>query len=369
MRRQIEIGLLFSCKSSYGLIAEAGRTGALRAIDEINSDPDLDLTFSPVERDPCGNIDLYQPMCADILRKTSARHVIGTTTSWSRKEVIPTLEKAGGVLWYPCPYEGFEASDHVVYMHACPNQHLLPLMDWALPRFGQRAYFVGSDYIWGWEVNRVARNLVVAEGGAVLGERYLGINDTDVTWLIDELRATRPDFVLNSLIGPSSYEFLSALARLRREDPAFAGNSMPVLSCNLTECELPKLGANAEGLISAGPYFHGAAGWPADGQPFGSSFEASAYVAVRSLARLLAHRPGAETLCLRSLLDRPEEMLSGIDPSTHHVTLPTLIAEVRQGRFEIISARKTIAPDPYLSHSYLSHSTQSAKRRLAVVAS
>ena len=62
---------------------------------------------------------------------------IGCVTSWSRKEVIPVLERHGGTLWYPLPYEGFEASDHVVYTHACPNQHLLPLLDWALPRMGR----------------------------------------------------------------------------------------------------------------------------------------------------------------------------------------------------------------------------------------
>ena len=52
--------------------------------------------------------------------------------------MIPTLEKSGGTLWYAVPYEGFEASDHVVYTHACPNQHLLPLLDWAMPAHGRR---------------------------------------------------------------------------------------------------------------------------------------------------------------------------------------------------------------------------------------
>ena len=122
--REIEIGLLFSLEGSYALIGAAGRKGALRAIEAVNADPALELLFRPVERDPKGNIDAYQPLCAEILGETSARHVVGSTTSWSRKEIIPALEKADGVLWYPCPYEGFEASDHVVYTHACPNQHL-----------------------------------------------------------------------------------------------------------------------------------------------------------------------------------------------------------------------------------------------------
>lgn len=349
-RRTIEIGLLFSRAGSYALIASSGRDGALRAIEEVNADPALDLTFVPVERDPSGNIDLYQALCSEILHDTSARHIIGTTTSWSRKEVIPTLEKVGGTLWYPCPYEGFEASDHVVYTHACPNQHLVPLMDWALPRYGQRAYLVGSNYIWGWETNRVARDLILSSGGEVMGERYLPIGDTDVSRLIDELRATRPDFVLNSLIGPSSYEFLSAMAHLRREDPFFAGDSVPVMSCNLTECELSAIGPHAEGLISAGPYFRGAEGWPCCGkQVFTSSIEASAFVAVRSLAALLAHRPGAEKLPLQALLNQPEHAYLGIDKATHHLTLPALIAQVRQGRFDVLARCEAVPPDPYLT--------------------
>ena len=158
MRRQIAIGLLYSRSGSYRLIAEACRTGALSAIALINGDPASDLTLIPDERDPGGNIDLYAPLCDDILRTTGARHVLGCVTSWSRKEVIPTLEARRGTLWYVVPYEGFEASDHVVYTHACPNQHLLPLLDWALPAQGRRAYLTGSNYIWGWEMNRLARD-------------------------------------------------------------------------------------------------------------------------------------------------------------------------------------------------------------------
>lgn len=344
MRRQIEIGLLFSREGSYELIAQEGRRGALRAIADVNADAGLDLAFVPVERDPKGNIDAYQPLCAEILSQTSARHVIGATTSWSRKEIIPTLEKTGGVLWYPCPYEGFEASDHVVYTHASPSQHLVPLLEWALPRFGRRSYLVGSNYIWGWESSRVARDLVLAAAGEVLGERYLPIGDTDVGRMIEEVRATRPDFILNSLIGPSSYEFLAAMKR--------EGLSTPILSCNLTECELPALGAVAEGLIAAGPYFHGAPGWPhVPGAVFNSSMEAAAYVAVRTLAGLLAHRPGADSLGVQDLLRQPEAERFGIDRTNHHMALPALIAEVRDGRFEIVARRDAVRPDPYLARS------------------
>ncbi|MBK5926423.1 transporter substrate-binding protein [Rhodobaculum claviforme] len=369
-RRVITIGLLFSGSGAYARISRAGRAGALRAVAAVNADPTLDVTLVPVARDPQGNVDLYGPLCTEVLRTTGARHVIGTTTSWSRKEVIPALERAGGALWYPCPYEGYEASDHVVYTHACPNQHLIPLFDWVLPRFGARACLVGSNYIWGWEMSRIAHDLIADAGGAVLSERYLAIGDTDVDRLIDEIAATRPDFVLNSLVGPSSYRFLEEMARLAARDPGFAPDRCPILSCNLTECELEGLGAAAEGVISAGPYFAGHSGPGAWGdQPpggFASSIEGAAFRAVRALARLLAHRPGAEALDLAGLLgpDGAQGAAHGIDPAHHHMAQPGLVAQVRGGRFEVIAATPAIAPDPYLARA---RRRPDARARLSLV--
>lgn len=363
MKRRIEIGLLYSRSGSYSLISEACRTGALTAIAMINADPDTDITLVPIERDPGGDIDLYAPMCDEILRQTSARHVIGCVTSWSRKEVIPTLENAAGTLWYAVPYEGFEASDHVVYTHACPNQHLLPLLDWLMPRHGRRAFLTGSNYIWGWEMSRLARDTVVAAGGKVLAERYLPIGSHEVGRMIDEIRAVAPDFVLNSMIGPSSYAFMAAYRALGLEDPRFLPERCPVLSCNVTECELPALGLAAEGLIAAGPHFRGAeTAWTGD-RVFGSSHEAAAFAAVRELAVMLERRPGAEAESLSQLLSTAGSGL--IDPQTHHTTLPVLIAQVRGGRFEVLAQHDAIPGDPYLTRPRLEW--QGARPELRVV--
>lgn len=345
-KRRIEIGLLFSRSGSYSLISDACRSGVLAAIAEVNADPGLDIALVTVERDPQGNADHYGPLCEEILRETTARHVFGCITSWSRKEVIPTLERFGATLWYTVPYEGFEASDHVVYTHACPNQHLLPLLDWALPAHGGTAYLTGSNYIWGWEMNRLARERIVRAGGDIAGERYLPIGSRDVGRMIDEIRFSRPDFVLNSLIGPSSYEFLQAYHALGQQDGHFHPSRCPVLSCNLTECELPAIGPAAEGLVAAGPYFRGVDGWPGSGR-FGTSHEAAAYTAVREMARLLAGRPGAESLNLSQLLSGGRSGI--IDPETHHTVLPSIIARVADGAFRLVHRRDGVAGDPYLT--------------------
>lgn len=342
-KRPIKLGVLYSRSGDYAVLSEASRAGVFAAIAAVNADPVLDMRFVPVERDPAGNTDAYGPLCHDILQ-SGARHVVGCVTSWSRKEVIPVLERNGGTLWYPLPYEGFEASDHVVYTHACPNQHLLPLMDWALPLHGARGFLIGSNYIWGWEMNRLARECIHAARGQVLGERYLPLGARDVERIVQAIVHARPDFILNNLVGTSSYDFLVAMHELAQQDAAFAPDRCPILSCNLTEAELTALGPAAEGLISAGPYFR-----PASGGPFATSIEAAAFTAVRELARLLHGRPEAETASLAALL--ADEGSGGtINRDTHHSALPVQIAQVRGGVFHAIRTLPAIAGDPYLTH-------------------
>ncbi|SNT21446.1 transporter substrate-binding protein [Tropicimonas sediminicola] len=352
MTREIDLGILFSRSGTYRLLSEASRTGALKAVEQVNADDSLDVRFNPIERDPAGNIDAYAPLCEEILRDSSARHVIGCTTSWSRKEVIPALERMDGVLWYPTPYEGFEASDRIVYSHACPNQHLLPLLDYAFSQFGRRSYLTGSNYIWGWEMNRLAREIGARNGGEVLGERYLPLGSTEIERIVEEIADLRPDFVLNQLIGPSQYAFLAAIAKLRQLDPFFRAGHCPVLSCNLTECELPTIGPSAEEVISAGPWFRGLhPALPGNGEreDFGSSLEAAAHASVMMLAGLLSSNPGAEYLSLQQLLAQPRAARIGISARTHHVSLPVAIAQVREGAFVPLWTEQPVEGDPYLT--------------------
>lgn len=342
MKRIVDIGILQSRSGNYAAMAQATRAGVLTGVSEVNADPALDLSFRVTERDPAGRLDQYAPLCRELLQAPGLRHIFGCLTSASRKEVIPELERFDGALWYTVPYEGFEASERVAYTHACPNQHLLPLLNWALPSLGHRAYLVGSNYIWGWEMAQIARERILVAGGQVLGDRYLPVGDTGLDHIIQEIRALKPDFILNNLIGESSYAFLERLAGLRTT-PGFTGKAT-VLSCNFTECEIAATGATAEGLIAAGPWFEPGAGTH-------GSFAEMARLSVHKLARLLQDRPGAEALSLSDLLRTAASagVTSRLDPDTLHARQPVSIARLEGGRFCEIARLPEVAADPYLT--------------------
>ncbi|MEZ5767391.1 MAG: transporter substrate-binding protein [Paracoccaceae bacterium] len=46
------------------------------------------------------------------------------------------------------------------------------------------------------------------QGIAVVGERFLPLGDEQIDHLMADIAATRPQVVVNSLIGPSNYAFM-----------------------------------------------------------------------------------------------------------------------------------------------------------------
>lgn len=357
---RVTVGLLVSTRGTYKDLGRSTLGGLNDAIAEINEDPAFDFILSPQAHDPAGDLQQYVTGVKHLM-ESGARHIFGTTTSASRKEIIPDLERAGRLLWYACPYEGYECSENVLYLGGCPNQNLLPLMRYAIANFGSRACLVGSNYVWGWESNRIARELIDIAKGEVLTEKYYRFGDTDFEALIETLLSQQPSFVLNNLVGESSYHFLHQLS----DACSRQGIRMPVLSCNFTESELPRIkGADSVRLLSCGAFFesvnpefvanqrhrHG-------DQPF-SHYYLCAYVSMYMFAyarQEVGHDdPEAITSALYGL-DVPT-VLGDLKIAAHnnHLTLPSYIAEATGDGFELIhSEGKALPADPYLAQSNL----------------
>lgn len=364
MRKAHRIGILYSTSGPYAAIGRDCRDAAEFATAQYGAVmPGL---VEPVHVDPGASLKGYVEGAITMLRDRGCRHIIGTVTSAARKEIIPVVEKHDGLLWYTCPYEGFEANPNVIYTGACPNQHLLPLFDYLLPRFGTRPYLAGANYVWGWEMNRLARELINAAGGEIAGERYLPLEETSVDLLIADIERERPDFILNNLIGPASYAFLEAMHALARRDPAFAPERCPVVSCDLTECELDHLpGDVAVGQMSAACYFDGMAG-SEDAALRGEVVRA--FGSGRRISSIFAATYAAAALCIEAIHaigdDEPRAVRQHlysttsqtvlgplrIDAATNHAALPFHLGRInRTGGFDVIASRPAISADPYLA--------------------
>jgi ABC-type branched-subunit amino acid transport system substrate-binding protein len=352
--------------------------GALLAIEEIESSGDFDFAFAPFIRDPGGDPTSYRAQCEDILRSRNVGHVVGCYTSSSRKEVIPAFEKFDALLWYPSHYEGFESAGNVVYTGASPNQHIVPLLRYMLKERGNRVYCVGSNYIWAWENNRILREIVQVSGGEVVVEKYLPVGATDIERFIDEIRATRPDFVFNTLIGESSYAFYRTYAAA--EDAIIGPRRIPITSCSLSEPELLSIGAQgAAGHMASSVYFQcidraaNRSFVERYRRRFGADKVTSAdaeasYVAVILLANAIREAGSTDVTAVKKALhscrlDAPQGPV-WIDPENNHSYLtPALAVSRADGQFDIVwRAESPMKPDPYLVWFDLDATTTAASR-------
>ncbi|WP_296180557.1 transporter substrate-binding protein [Pseudomonas sp. UBA1879] len=354
-RPSVSVGFLLSTEGTYRRMGASALLGLQDALAEINADARCGFRLEAMCVDPKGEAAAYGSGVAQLLDR-GVRHIFGTTLSASRKEIIPDLEQHGALLWYSSPYEGYESSESVLYLGGCPNQTLLPLLHYALNHFGRRAFLLGSNYVWGWESNRIAREMLEANGAEVLSEKYCHLGTTGFDALIDSLMQERPAFVLNNLVGESSYAFLQQL------DHACAarGVRLPVLSCNLTEAELDAVGPmHALRLLSCGPFFEAVdprfcQRQQRHGPRNCSHYYTSAYSALWLFAEALRaggdSSPGA--IC-EHLFGHPVDSVLGslsLSARNHHSALPSHIAELRDGRFHLVhSAPAPIAADPYLT--------------------
>lgn len=358
------VGVLFSRTGFMAVIEETQLRGTLLAIEEINSSGGINgRELMPVLYDPASEAAAFGLCAKRLMVEDGINTIFGCYTSSSRKAVLPVVERLNGLLWYPTLYEGFEFSPNIIYTGAAPNQNSLALCRYLMETYGRRFYFIGSDYVYPRESNRVMRELVRHGGGEVVGEVYLSLRAQrrDFLPIMRDIRSQSPDVIFSTVVGDSTtYLYQSYI------DARFNAKTMPIASLTTTEAEIRAMGFDVgEGHITAAPYFEGLANESnssfvsrykkryGQDQPTNMCVEA-AYFQVHVFARTLERTNCIETDVLRPMIlgsefEAPQGRIS-INPYCGHTDLWPRIGRANgRGQFEIM--RDSSAPvraDPYL---------------------
>ncbi len=353
MKQVVPIGLIYSIEGPYRHMGENAYRGALYAINKINDINKDNLMIMPQNFDPKGDLERYISVTKTLLSQ-NIQHIFGTITSSARKEVLPDIKKAQAMLWYASPYEGYECDENVVYHGSCPNQNLFPLLNYTIPIYGKRVALVASNYIWGWESNRIASELISTVNGEVILEQFYHLGDLDFTNTVAIILSNAPNFVINNLVGESSYAFLEQI------NNQWVGTPLPILSCNLTECELALL-PNFKNLklITAASFFESVNldfvnEVKADiGNIPISAYFMGGYLSILTFYHTFIANKGLDTTEFRKVLTSISyESPAGSNLSiecNQHANLPCYIAEWLHGKFVILHTIEHIIPNPFLA--------------------
>ena len=358
------VGVLFSKTGFMSVIEETQLRGTLIAIDEINDRGGVNgRPIEPVVYDPGSEVRSYGQYAKRLMVEDGVSMIFGCYTSSSRKAVIPVVERLDGLLWYPTLYEGFEFSPNVIYTGATPNQNSVQLCKALMSQFGTRFFFVGSDYVYPRESNRVMRELVRNNGGTIVGERYLRLeaDRSEFVPLVREIKHAQPDVIFSTVVGESTTFLYQAY-----HDLGLNPKMVPIASLTTTEAEIRSMGYDVgEGHYTAASYFQGIdtvrnssfvshyqKRYGGD-EPTNMCLEAS-YFQVNLFARTLEQTNSLETKHLRASVmgaefEAPQGSVS-INPVWGHADVWTRIGRAnRQGQFDIVFQSSTsVKADPYL---------------------
>jgi len=295
-----------------------------------------------------------------LLRDEKVAALFGCWTSACRKAVLPVVEAADKLLFYPLQYEGLEQSKNVFYLGAAPNQQLLPAVDWLMGFKDKKRFFlVGSDYIFPRAANAIIKDELKKSGDMVAGEAYIPLGSTGVKDVVSRIARSGADVILNTINGDSNAAFFREL-RAQGITP----EKVPTMSFSITEKDITRYAEHAEGDFAAWTWFMSVP--TEESRSFVSRVMAledkltlvtdpmeAAYSAVHLWAAGVAGADSLETAAVREALKTATyKAPSGpmqVDPTTQHMHKTARIGQIKpDGHFKVVyTAAEPIAPEPF----------------------
>ncbi|NPD16514.1 transporter substrate-binding domain-containing protein [Xinfangfangia sp. D13-10-4-6] len=362
------VGLLFSGASQTSAVEHSQACATLLAIDEINAAGGINGVPLVPSQLPIGpRPDDYRLAAEKLCDEMGVRVLFGTHMSNSRKAVLPIIESREALLFYPTLYEGFEFSQNCVYTGAAPNQNSVPLARHLLRHHGRRVFFIGNNYVFAHESNRIMRDLFEQAQGEVVGEVYLPFDAPAADWadVMTRIEALRPDMIYSTVVGRDTIRLHEAFAPTRSR----AGGAV-IASLATNEADLGQMSADlSEGFLAAAPWFatlqnpESLAFREGMQRRFGPDIPlTSGAEAAWFQVHLFARAAGAADPALDAVLgelaqvrfDAPEGEVR-IDGSTHHTWLWPRIGRVNAANaFDVIDAvGAPVKPEPFMvEHSF-----------------
>jgi branched-chain amino acid transport system substrate-binding protein len=219
-------------------------------------------------------------------------------------------------------------------------------------------YLPSADYIWPHVLNERVREVVVANGGSIVGEEYFPLDHTDYRATVEKIAASGADVVFNTIVPPGVGPFLAELY-----DSGFASRGGHLV-CTYFDENFVNMApaAHVEGLYGCLDYYQAVtdpfsrellerydALYPGDAKFTGGAACSGLYRGLKLWAAAVAEAGSLIQEDVIAALDhaRIDDGPGGpaaMVPGQHHLRLNMYIAQARRGRFEIVESLGAIDP-------------------------
>ena len=357
----VKLGFLNSTSGPMAISEQTVRDSLILAAEEINADGGiLGKEIEYVEEDGQSEPTVFAEKINKLLTQDEVAAVFGGWTSASRKAMLPVVEGAGGLLFYPVQYEGLEASENIYYTGATTNQQIIPAMDFLKSKGVETLFLAGSDYVFPRTANKIIKQYAAELGIEIVGEEYVPLDSDDWTTQVAKIAAAKPDFVFNTINGSSNVGFIKAYY-----EAGLGPDNSPIISVSIAEEEAPAMGEDVTGQFAAWNYFQSVES--PENEAFIAAFQEKygadrptsdpMEAAYTSLYLYKAMVEKAESFCVEAVneasdgvtFDAPEGTVT-VNGENHHIAKTGLIGQINaENQFDVVwSSEAPIEPDPFL---------------------
>lgn len=357
----VRLGILHSLTGTFA-IAEAAMVEAEKlAIEEINAAGGvMGHEIVPYIEDGASEAPVFAEKAKVLLRRDNVAAIIGCYSSALRKAVLPAVNQAKGLLYYPTYYEGQEIDKRCLYTSQEATQSVIAAVTWMAQEKGKKFFLVGSNYIYPVTCNKIAKPTIDKLGGTVVGEEYVPLGHTEFSSIINKIKAANPDCIYSTVVGGSNVAFYKQLRAAGLD-----GSKITLLSTVVSENEIEGIGKdNAVGYYACMGYFQSIDSpmnqkfvkaikdkYGADrvvGDPMQCGYN-SVYLWKNAVEKAQSFAPDDVLKASQGLtIEAPEGTLR-FDDENHHVWKKVRVGRaLDDGQFEIVhETPDLVQPDPF----------------------
>jgi ABC-type branched-subunit amino acid transport system substrate-binding protein len=210
----IRVGVIADQTGPLSFVGIANANVAKMVIDDLNAKGGLLGRQIELYLEDSATIDsVAEAKATKLVQHDNVDVIFGGIYSSTRQAIKgPAVVKGKKLYIYPEQYEGQECDPLIFCTGPVPAQQVDPLIPWLMQQTGAKKFYLPSaDYIWPHTMNKKVRQVVTANGGAIVGEEYFALDHVDYSKTIEQITASGAEVVFNTTVPPGVTPFLEQL--------------------------------------------------------------------------------------------------------------------------------------------------------------
>lgn len=359
--RPIKVGVIADQTGPLSFVGLANANVARMVIGDINAKGGLlGRRVELCLEDSATDDAVAAARAATLVERERVDVLFGGIYSSTRQAIKGPAVTRGKTLYiYPEQYEGQERDPLIFCTGPVPAQQVDPFVPWLMRKTGARKFYLPSaDYIWPQVMNKRVREVVTANGGAIVGEEYFPLDHTDYRATVEKIASSGAEVVFNTIVPPGVTAFFEQLY-----ESGFTARGGHLVCTYFDENFLNMVpAAHVEGLYGCLDYYQGVGDpfsrkllaqydtlYPGHAKFTGGSACSGLYRGLRMWAAAVAEAGSLTQSDVIEALDHAE-IADGpggpavMMPGQHHARMNMYIAQARGGHFQVVQSLGAIDP-------------------------